>query len=137
MGDWKPKVLVDFDGVIHGYSHGWADGSTYDVPKHRAKESLAAMTEEGYEVVVFSTRDADQIRAYLADWGFPAYRVTNVKEAAVAQIDDRAIRFEAWTQALADLRRLYPVDDEAAARARRIHGVAGQPLVAREGGDGT
>lgn len=137
MANWLPKVLVDFDGVIHGYSQGWQDGSTYDPPKPGAIQALDEMVNEGYEVVVFSTRDRKQIEAYLQEWNFPPYRVTNIKEAAVAQIDDRAIRFEAWTQALADLRRLYPVDDGAAARAKRIHGVAGPALVPREGGDGT
>lgn len=137
MGGWKPKVLVDFDGVIHGYSRGWADGSTYDPPKPGARDALVEMEIEGYEVVVFSTRDWEQIADYLVQWGFPAYRITDRKEAAVAQIDDRAIRFEAWSQALAELRMRYPVDAEAVARAKRIHGVAGPALVAREGGDGT
>lgn len=116
MAGWLPRVLVDFDGVIHGYSHGWLDGSTYDPPKPGAAQALAEMEDDGYEVVVFSTRDQAAIEAYLQQWGFPAYRVTNVKEAAVAQIDDRAIRFENWTQSLADLRRLYPVNGHARAQ---------------------
>jgi hypothetical protein len=110
-GDWKPKVLVDFDGVIHGYSMGWLDGSCYDPPKPGAKEALADMESDGYEVVIFSTRDEAAIVGYLKRWGFPAYRVTDRKEAAVAQIDDRAIRFRNWTQAACDLRSLYPVEN--------------------------
>lgn len=107
---YRPKVLVDFDGVIHAYSKGWADGTTYDGPIPGAREALESMVADGYEVVIFSTRDADQITAWLAKWGFPPYRVTNVKEPAVAQIDDRAIRFADWPQAAADLRTLYPVN---------------------------
>ena len=135
---WKPKVLVDFDGVIHGYSRGWQDGSTYDPPKPGAIEALDAMENEGYEVVIFSTRDWEQIADYLAQWGFRQYRITNVKEAAVAQIDDRAIRFEAWTQAAAELRLRYPLTEDQRDYNRRVHGYKGGPaLVAREGGDGT
>jgi len=107
---WRPKVLVDFDGVIHRYSKGWADGATYDPPMPGALEALEQMELDGYEVVIFSTRDADQIKAWLLVWRFPIYRVTNVKEPAVAQIDDRAIRFVDWGQAATDLRELHPVN---------------------------
>jgi hypothetical protein len=109
---YRPRLLVDFDGVLHAYSRGWADGTTYDGPIPGALEALAALDADGYEVVVFSTRDADQIVEWLAAHGFPAYRVTNVKEPAVAQIDDRAIRFHAWRQALDDVRLLYPIRQE-------------------------
>lgn len=107
---WRPKVLVDFDGVIHRYSKGWADGTVYDDPMPGALEALEQMELDGYEVVIFSTRDAEQIVDALARWGFPAYRVTNIKEPAVAQIDDRAIRFVDWDQAATDLRALHPVN---------------------------
>jgi hypothetical protein len=106
---WRPKVLVDFDGVVHRYSKGWADGTVYDPPMPGASDALAELAGRGYELVVFSTRDRDQIAAWLERWGFPPYRITNVKEAAVALIDDRAIRFVDWEQAAGDLRRLYPV----------------------------
>jgi hypothetical protein len=109
---YKPKVLVDFDGVIHKYSRGWHDGSTYDPPIPGAKYYLAAMDEAGYEVVIFSTRDAEQIIAYLMDYGFPAYRVTNIKEPAICQIDDRAIRFEDWDQAFNELIDRHPITEK-------------------------
>jgi phosphoglycolate phosphatase-like HAD superfamily hydrolase len=106
----RPRVLVDFDGVIHRYSRGWADGTVYDPPMDGAREALDAIEADGYEVVIFSTRRAEQIRGALAYWGFPDRRVTNVKEAAVAQIDDRAIRFTGWGTALAELRERYRVE---------------------------
>lgn len=106
---WTPRVLVDFDGVIHRYSQGWADGSAYDEPVPGAAEALADLEETGYEIVVFSTRDGAQIRDWLVRYGFPAWRVTRVKEPAVCQIDDRAIRFSDWSQAHGDLLRLYPL----------------------------
>lgn len=109
MADYRPKVLVDFDGVIHRYSRGWADGTAYDEPMPGAKPSLALMEFHGYEVVIFSTRPAEQIVEWFEQWGFPAYRVTNVKEPAVALIDDRAVRFTEWPDALDELRTRYPV----------------------------
>jgi hypothetical protein len=109
---YKPKLLVDFDGVIHTYSRGWADGTAYDPPMPGAKMALDALSRAGYEVVIFSTRDWEDIGDWLKKWGFPDYRVTNIKEPAVAQIDDRAIRFESWSQSFEDVLKLYPIAKE-------------------------
>jgi hypothetical protein len=79
------------------------DGTAYDGPIDGAREML------GYEIVIFSTRDTEQIEFWLMKYLFPPYRVTNIKEPAVAQIDDRAIRFESWSQAYEDVLRLYPL----------------------------
>jgi hypothetical protein len=37
---YRPKVLVDFDGVIHRYSKGWGDGTVYDPPVAGARAAL-------------------------------------------------------------------------------------------------
>jgi hypothetical protein len=109
---YRPKLLVDFDGVIHRYSRGWADGSTYDEPMEGAKEALNSLEVAGYEVVIFSTRDAQQIKDWCFLHGFPKYRVTNIKEPSVALIDDRAIRFRHWDHALEQVFNLHPIEDE-------------------------
>jgi hypothetical protein len=111
----QPRVLVDFDKVIHRYRYGWMDGTAYDGPIDDAREALDVIHGAGYEIVIFSTRDAEQITEWLAGNGFPAYRVTNVKEPAVALIDDRAIRFINWKDALEQLFKLYPVRQESPA----------------------
>jgi predicted mannosyl-3-phosphoglycerate phosphatase (HAD superfamily) len=108
----KPKVMVDFDGVIHQYSKGWGDGTIYDPPVPGAKNTLQALEDEGYQIVVFSTRDASQIVPWLKKFEFPAYRVTNQKEGAAAYIDDRAIEFKDWYSAANQLRKRYPVNSE-------------------------
>lgn len=105
-----PTVLVDFDGVIHRYSRGWQDGEAYDVPFDGAKDGLKELEELGYTVVIFSTRDREQIREWLTKWGFPPYDVTNEKRPAVAIIDDRAIRFLVWRQAILDLQMMAPIN---------------------------
>lgn len=97
---YKPKLLVDFDGVIHYYRKGWHDGTPYDVPIPGAKHALAQLTAQGYEVVIFSTRDFQQIVDWLILYGFPPYRVTNIKEPALAIIDDRAIHFKSWFETM-------------------------------------
>lgn len=105
-----PTVLVDFDGVIHNYSHGWLDGEAYDVPFDGARDGLKELEELGYTVVIFSTRDRQQIRDWLDKYGFPPYDVTNEKRPALAIIDDRAIRFLVWRQAIDDLKMFYPIN---------------------------
>lgn len=109
---YKPRVLVDFDKVIHKYRHGWMDGTAYDEPMDGARDSLAIIDGAGYEIVIFSTRDAEQIQEWLLGNGFPAYRVTNIKEPAECLIDDRAIRFINWTDAIHQLFQLHPIREE-------------------------
>lgn len=111
-------VAVDFDGVIHAYSKGWYDGTIYDNPvmgSHNAIEQLQCE----YAVAIFTTRDANQVAEWLRKkrfgdvttvWTPPFWNdrehllVTNVKPAAIAYIDDRAIRFVDWRQAMNSLR---------------------------------
>jgi ribonucleotide monophosphatase NagD (HAD superfamily) len=104
-----PTVLVDFDGVIHKYGHGWWDGTAYDIPFDGAKDGLKELEALGYTVVIFSSRDRDQIREWLRKYDFEPYEVTNEKRTAVAIIDDRAIRFLVWRQAIDDLKQFYPI----------------------------
>lgn len=50
-----PIVCVDFDGVIHGYSRGWQDGSIYDPPVPGCGAALLRLTCH-YTVAIFSSR---------------------------------------------------------------------------------
>ncbi len=108
-------VAVDFDGVIHAYSKGWQDGAIYDPPVKNAFDALCALRHH-WNVVIYTTRarddingpgGAEQIRRWFAEHGAAdlaeGLEITDRKPLAVALIDDRAIRFENWPQALADL----------------------------------
>lgn len=117
-------VAVDFDGVIHAYSKGWQDGSIYDEPVPGAFEALYRLMHD-YAVFVHTTRSRHQVARWIENhtghgiecvtrvsllrwkrtfWNERGYLlVTNRKLPAIAYIDDRAIRFESWNQALADL----------------------------------
>lgn len=143
-------IAVDFDGVIHAYSKGWADGSIYDPPMPGALDGLHTLMHQD-AVFVFTTREPEQVMPWLEQHGFdvtiddrcgrclgegggqeldadsrptnPPWEcdvckgsglltfwnmrgqllVTNRKLAAVAYLDDRAVRFTDWPQALSDL----------------------------------
>jgi hypothetical protein len=109
---------VDFDGVIHAYSRGWADGTIYDPPLPGAVEGVRALMELD-SVFIFTTRDAKQVAEWLSGHGLPAQAetddarvfwnergvvlVTDRKLPAVAYLDDRAVRFSDWTTAIHDM----------------------------------
>lgn len=114
-------IAVDFDGVIHRYSHGWQDGTIYDDPMPGALDALQALLAER-PVAVFTAREVTSVAAWLQEkFGLPVWAdvhstlgfwtdrgtllVTNRKIAAVAYIDDRAIHFTTWDQTLAEVRR--------------------------------
>jgi hypothetical protein len=85
-------VAVDFDGVIHAYRQGWHDGTIYDKPMPGAFDALRTLMST-YAVFVHTTRDASQVAQWIE------------YHAAIPTVDDRAIRFESWDQALAELQR--------------------------------
>lgn len=112
-------IAVDFDGVIHRYSKGWNGGAVYDPPMADAVDSLRTLMGED-SVFILTARDVDQTTAALREWGLPAVGdlmtgkrkfwnkrgvllVTNLKYAAKAYIDDRAIKFTSWSQTLGEL----------------------------------
>ncbi len=107
-------VAVDFDGVIHGYSRGWQDGTIYDPPIDGALDALRLLRRH-WHVVIYTTRAREDInppggeqaiRRWFAEHGAAdladELEITDRKPLAVALIDDRAIRFEDWDQALND-----------------------------------
>jgi hypothetical protein len=115
-------VAVDFDGVIHTYEHGWADGSIYGDFKPGAMLALMTLMDRA-AVFVHTTRSPRQVAAWieresghviecttrLAPWQKfwntkGLLLVTRRKLPAVAYIDDRAIRFQDWEQAMADVK---------------------------------
>lgn len=122
MGEYSARpartVCVDFDGVIHAYRRGWADGSVYDDPIPGAIDGLRALQGD-FAVVVFTSRDVEQVVPWLQRYGLDVAAdgnppvvfwphqdqilVTNRKLPAVAYLDDRAVRFTSWWKALAEL----------------------------------
>ena len=114
----RQTIAVDFDGVIHKYSKGWHDGTIYDEPMDGAIDGLRVLLDK-YSVFVFTTRDVIPVAMYLVSHGIRAridsdqnrtfwnesgtILVTNRKLAAIAYVDDRAVRFESWNQVLNEL----------------------------------
>jgi hypothetical protein len=62
-------LAVDFDGVIHTYDRGWADGSIYGDLMPGAKEALNELLEHD-AVFVHTTREPEQVMPWLERHGF-------------------------------------------------------------------
>lgn len=94
MNEDRPIVCVDLNGVLDSYT-GWKSPDHWDPPNPGAGEFLRALNDRGFRVVVFTTRWADDARAWLAEHGLAAYvsEVTDRKPAAHVFVDDRAVCF--------------------------------------------
>lgn len=99
------RLLIDFDGVIHSYHEGYKDGSIYGYLLEGAKETIDELSKT-HQIVIFTSRvsqsqneeSLNQIKKDIEDWlnKHEIYFdfITADKLAAVAYIDDNAIRFE-------------------------------------------
>jgi hypothetical protein len=113
-------IAVDFDGVIHTYEKGWQDGSIYGEFMPGAVGALATLMSK-YAVFVHTTRKPGTVARWIEQksgyaiectthvprsgfWNQQGYLlVTDRKLPAYAYIDDRAVRFRSWSQALTAL----------------------------------
>lgn len=107
----RPTIVLDFDGVIHGYSKGWQNGEIYDDPVPGFFE-WAEEAKKHFMLVVYSSRsDSHKNMKPMRDWfivHLQGYRwehpdsdlvITDFdfplrKPPAWVSIDDRVIRFE-------------------------------------------
>ncbi len=113
-------ISLDFDGVIHSYERGWDDGTIYGTVLRGGYDAIRQLMDE-HAVFVLTCRDVVQVAQWIQrhlgipvqadldfDGGFWNARgvllVTNRKLPALAYVDDRAVRFESWEQALAELK---------------------------------
>lgn len=113
------NIAVDFDGVIHGYSRGWQDGTIYDPPVPGAREGLTALRAAGHKITIFSSRlerrvspvgqvaqesQLDEVRDWLDRYAIPYDTIASGKPIAHAYLDDRAYRFRGdWGESVAEL----------------------------------
>jgi beta-phosphoglucomutase-like phosphatase (HAD superfamily) len=90
----KPIVCVDLNGVLDAYT-GWKHADHWDSPRPGAEAFLRALTERGFDVVVFTTRHHAQVRRWLQQHGLLTYvsGVTRRKPPAHVFVDDRAVCF--------------------------------------------
>ena len=106
----KKTVVFDFDGVIHSYTSGWKGETCIpDPPVPNIEKVLEQLQEEGYQIVIVSSRCATMRgRAAIEDWldkySLTMYidKISKEKPPAICYIDDRAICFDGDTSTLVE-----------------------------------
>lgn len=106
-----PILCLDFDGVVHSYSSGWAGADVIpDPPVEGVFAFIATVLDAGWEVCIFSSRSHQHggkramqrwLREHAGNMWYdsPAGKgIENVtfpdyKPSALVTIDDRAICF--------------------------------------------
>lgn len=105
------RIMMDFDQVIHKYSVGWIEDIIYDEPVRGVKEVIQQLRDDGYQVIVFTSRLSETThgkagvakqRQMISDW-LKKYNIqvdgmTAEKLPAILYIDDRTYCFEGYLQ---------------------------------------
>ena len=105
MPKHRPRLMIDFDGVIHAYSRGGEYNGIYDYPVDGIRSFINKMKKK-YDICVFTARigndpphhmDLFSTRGEVIEWliKHDIYfdKLTNKKLPATAYIDDKAVEF--------------------------------------------
>lgn len=102
----EKRAMIDLDNTIHKYSNGWQDGDIYDNPFDGARDAINWLKDNGYEIVIFTTRaspghavemggdekhEIAKVQAWLKQHDIYFDRITADKLSADFYIDDKAI----------------------------------------------
>lgn len=104
----KKTVVFDFDGVIHSYASGWQGTAVVTDPVVPGiQAAINSLRQEGYEVIVVSTRCATPegmgaVRRYLRDNHIEVDEIMKEKPPAICYVDDRAICFDGNAETLVE-----------------------------------
>ena len=114
--DEKVNVGIDFDGVIHKCSKGYYDGTVYDEPVDGAFEALKSLSKD-HVVIVYTCKakpdrglvngktGTELVWEWLENHNMAQFvsKVTAEKPRAKFYIDDKAIKFNNWSEALLEV----------------------------------
>jgi hypothetical protein len=109
-------ISIDFDGVIHNDYLGWHDGTIYGEPIPGSLESIKKLSQN-YKLVLFTAKakpdrplvdgktGIELIWEWLEKFEIKDcfVEITAEKPRCLFYIDDKAIRFVDWENALQDI----------------------------------
>lgn len=105
-------IAIDFDDTIMD-THNTLPGYRMGQPMAGCIAALTDLAAAGHTLVVFTARDVRDAKVYKAvqDWcdyfKLPISAITNIKRQEFdVYIDDRAMHFSNWEQALGELTNL-------------------------------
>lgn len=106
-------ISIDFDGVIHNDNLGWHDGTIYGEPIEGSLEAVKSLAKN-YKLILFTAKakpdrplvngktGTELVWDWLEKYGIKDYfyDVTSEKPRCLYYIDDKALRFENWSDTL-------------------------------------
>ena len=115
--DEQINIGIDFDGVIHGCSKGFYDGTIYDKPIPGAYEALQELSKQ-FTIIVFTCKakpdrglvngknGVELVWEWLEKHDMSKFvsKVTAEKPRARFYIDDKAYRFTSWEKTMQDIK---------------------------------
>jgi len=102
----RSTIAVDFDGVIADYD-GWKGENTLGEPRKDVILALESLRDEGWKIIVFTTRSNSAITPHLNKHHVPYdevnrnsdYVTGSSKPVATIYWDDRAFRYSGCAEA--------------------------------------
>ena len=109
----EKTISIDFDGVIHNDNLGWHDGTIYGDPIEGSMDAIKLLSKE-YRLVLFTAKakldrplvdgktGAELIWQWLEKYNIKECfsEITAEKPRCLFYVDDKAIRFINWENAL-------------------------------------
>ena len=97
-------ICLDFDNTLHDAHHPMA-GRKMGPPMPGALGAVQQLRAAGHRLVIHTSRvqqesQAEHVYAWLKYYGFPRIPVSVPKPIAEVYVDDRAVRFASWAEAL-------------------------------------
>lgn len=115
------NICIDFDNVIHDNSAGFGNGEIIGKMIEGSDLALKYFVDSGYKIIIYTAKakpdrplingkdginlvwnwlKKNNIDKYISD-------ITSEKPRGVCYIDDKAIRFNNWNQALNEFKNYY------------------------------
>jgi hypothetical protein len=115
-GEESSTIAIDFDGVIHSFQLGFHDGTIYGTPIEGSIEAIKKISQK-YNIVIYTAKakkdrplingktGIELVWEWLKKYNLDQFikDVTAEKPRCICYIDDKAIQFVNWNQALNDL----------------------------------
>ncbi len=94
MTKFKKTLLIDLDGVLNEYTGNYNEQII--PPPREGVENLLEQLSKDYNVKIFTSRNKISAKKWLQENKLYKYisGVTNIKEPAYIQVDDRCITFD-------------------------------------------